>query len=302
MRGTKLSRVGAVLALFVGVLAVPILSSRAADPSVTYTFEDCDDGFTIAETATEPVGGRWERSAPGNPTSSMAFRILAYPQAASPDNPERESYETTLTSPSHNVSGPASIKYFLFYNVETEVENQGGDYVIAEVSIDGGKNWTSPAGHKFSGVSTGFEEHEITGLQLGSDAKLRFRIRLYSDNLISGEGGSQGQIAVDDITISANRPKAAACGGEPGPEPSPSPTAGACTKSGNGKANTIKGTNGPDILCGKGGKDVLKGLKGNDRLKGGPGPDLLNGGPGSKDTCIGGDGKDTFKNCETKKQ
>jgi Ca2+-binding RTX toxin-like protein len=109
----------------------------------------------------------------------------------------------------------------------------------------------------------------------------------------------------------------------------PSPAAlqfrvAACTRSGNGSANQLSGTNGNDVLCGFGGDDIfhpgpgndivfggdgrdaVTPSAGNDGLMGGDGNDSLNGGPGNDhidggfgtDTCNGGSGIDTAVNCE----
>lgn len=71
---------------------------------------------------------------------------------------------------------------------------------------------------------------------------------------------------------------------------------------GNAKANTLKGTNGADVMRGKGKGDKLKGKDGddglygdggNDKLDGGDGDDHLDGGTG-RDVLNGKDGDDTL--------
>lgn len=64
-------------------------------------------------------------------------------------------------------------------------------------------------------------------------------------------------------------------------------------KTGNGKNNTLNGTDNDDTLSGKGGMDDLFGLGGSDTLDGGKGNDFLDGGEGD-DTLIGGTGNDTM--------
>ncbi len=67
-----------------------------------------------------------------------------------------------------------------------------------------------------------------------------------------------------------------------------------------GKASTIVGTAGPDVLTGTPGPDVISGLGGNDRISGLGGGDVICGNEGNdiltgargKDTLIGGSGND----------
>jgi hypothetical protein len=58
-----------------------------------------------------------------------------------------------------------------------------------------------------------------------------------------------------------------------------------------GRAATIGGTAGPDVLRGTAGRDVIVGLAGADVLRGLAGADVLCGGPG-RDRLIGGRGGD----------
>jgi Ca2+-binding RTX toxin-like protein len=60
---------------------------------------------------------------------------------------------------------------------------------------------------------------------------------------------------------------------------------------GNGFANTLRGTRGNDVLRGLGGNDTLFGLAGRDLLDGGSGNDTMRGGTGS-DTYLVGSGGD----------
>jgi Ca2+-binding RTX toxin-like protein len=53
-------------------------------------------------------------------------------------------------------------------------------------------------------------------------------------------------------------------------------------------ADTIKGSNAPNVLSGGRGDDTLEGRGGADKLIGGPGTDTLDGGPGA-DTCLSGE-------------
>lgn len=61
---------------------------------------------------------------------------------------------------------------------------------------------------------------------------------------------------------------------------------------GNGKDNTLTGTDGVDVILGNGGNDLLFGLAGDDTLEGGDGNDTLEGGAGA-DLLDGGLDVDT---------
>ncbi|MFQ5969930.1 MAG: calcium-binding protein [Nitrososphaerales archaeon] len=68
----------------------------------------------------------------------------------------------------------------------------------------------------------------------------------------------------------------------------------------------LDGTYGDDVISGLGGNDEIVGLTGDDIICGGDGDDAIFGGSGNDsidaekdfDVCIGGDGSDTFSNCE----
>jgi len=66
-------------------------------------------------------------------------------------------------------------------------------------------------------------------------------------------------------------------------------------RAGNKSANTVFGTNGPDMLFGLDGGDQIFGYKGKDLLCGGPGPDALLGGAGND--ALYGNGSDDVLNC-----
>jgi hypothetical protein len=76
---------------------------------------------------------------------------------------------------------------------------------------------------------------------------------------------------------------------------------------GNDRIIALKGDDivcagpGNDKVSGSGGNDILKGQAGNDNLRGGAGRDRLIGGKG-RDRCHGGPGKDVAKSCEKKLQ
>jgi Ca2+-binding RTX toxin-like protein len=77
----------------------------------------------------------------------------------------------------------------------------------------------------------------------------------------------------------------------------------AVTLLGSAGNDVLKGTPGADVIFGDTGNDRILGKKGKDILCGGPGNDLLKGGPGNdillgqagNDTGRGGKGTDTFR-------
>jgi predicted ribosomally synthesized peptide with SipW-like signal peptide len=66
---------------------------------------------------------------------------------------------------------------------------------------------------------------------------------------------------------------------------------------GNG-GDCLVGGDGNDRLLGENAKDILIGGDGDDYLDGGNGKDFLDGGPGTGDVCLGGNGNDTYVDCE----
>src|SRR2546421_9891487 len=60
-----------------------------------------------------------------------------------------------------------------------------------------------------------------------------------------------------------------------------------------GRAATLVGTAGNDVIVGSSGNDVIVGLGGNDLILGGKGNDVICGGPGD-DSLIGDPGNDTL--------
>lgn len=69
-------------------------------------------------------------------------------------------------------------------------------------------------------------------------------------------------------------------------------TAGVDVMIGGNGNDKLFGKKGNDVICGGKGNDVLRGGAGNDILLGGPGKDIGKGGAGTKDLFKGGPGKD----------
>ena len=92
------------------------------------------------------------------------------------------------------------------------------------------------------------------------------------------------------VTEKVNAPvnKISISGGDTQPPPPPPPPSG---PSCDGRAATIVGTSGDDVLIGTDGADVIVGFGGHDRIYGKKGNDILCGGPG-RDRIYGGRGRD----------
>lgn len=287
-------RVGILVTLLTGLVIFPSPVSTAGAETI-YTFETCEEGWTVEENFADAPGGDWMRSAPGD---GSAFAMRIFPYAVGAGSPG-DLYEVQLIAPVHSIAGGnITVSYALAYNTEA-----GFDYVHFETST----NDTDWVGRKtYDGLSEGFPtfiKEEVSFNHPGG--RLYSRFRLTSDQLISGNG-NDGSVAVDDVTYPAARPAGASCDGEP-PPPPPEDT---CDKSGTGGNDNLKGTNKADTICGKGGNDRIEGLGGNDILKGQAGRDTLIGGPGNDrllgskgkgDVCKGGGGRDTYKGCEQEK-
>jgi hypothetical protein len=65
----------------------------------------------------------------------------------------------------------------------------------------------------------------------------------------------------------------------------------AATIVGTDGSDVLRGTSGPDVIAGLDGPNVVAGMGGDDAICGGDGPDVLRGGTGD-DTLIGGSGSD----------
>ena len=298
MSRKRFGRLLPLLALGAAVGLIAGVAPSTAATEVTYTFEQCAEGWTFQENNVDAPGGDWTRQPPGH-ASTYAFRMAPYPIGAGSPS---DNYEATITSKAHSFAGgTAKVTWYVSHDLETDF-----DYMHLERSSNG-TIWTQVV--TVTGVSEGYPAfHEQTASFSHPAGALYLRFHLTSDQLLSGNGGAAGQIAVDNIIVPTARPSGAACDGGGGGEPPPPPPKKKCTKSGNSGNNRIRGTSKPDTLCGKAGNDRLEGLgsgdkllggSGKDRLRGGPGKDVLNGGKG-RDVCKGGAGRDTYRSCEKK--
>jgi Ca2+-binding RTX toxin-like protein len=305
--------------------------SSAQQGTTTYTFEECEEGWTTESASENPLATSWERTAGGH-ESEFSFAL------SGPGGLEDES----LVSPAHTGTGAAvTVSYFLNYETEEDF-----DFLTLDWSTDGAA-WETLK--EYSGTSEGFPEFvEDSATFTPPAGAFQIRFRYVSD---FPAPPSPGEMAVDDIKVNRPRPADATCAspsasasatssasptasptGSPNPTVSPSPTASPtprpderdCTLQGTDEDDTLTGTSGNDVICsyggddtvlGKGGNDTLYGDGGEDNLRGGGGKDKLKGGGASdnlgggkgddshsggrgKDTCSDTQGSNTFKACE----
>ncbi len=308
--------------------------SSAQQGTTTYTFEECEEGWTTESASALPLSPTWERSSPGH-ESEFAFRLADYVDAQN----------EALVSPEHTApGGEITVGYWLTYDTEGSVE-EPFDILSVDWSSDG-ETWESAK--SYSGQNAGFPEFIEDSITFTPPAgPLYIRFLFTSDDFFSSVTGGFAGVAVDDVLIPTARPATATCEspspsasaspsgsptGSPNPSASPSPTASPtprpderdCTLQGTDDDDTLTGTSGNDVICsyggddtvkgkggndtlyGDGGEDTLRGGGGKDRLKGGGANDNLGGGKGDdshsggrgKDTCSDDQGSNTFKACE----
>jgi Ca2+-binding RTX toxin-like protein len=321
----------------VALAMTPILVGvgTAQQGNATYTFEECEEGWTTTEETGNPLATGWERSAPGD-ESGFAWHATDFPLAGS---------DASLVSPAHTSTGA---EVTLEYRIAYSNFGEGLESVASEWSSDG-TAWTTL--ETYEGASEGFVSEEQTFTPPAGPFQVRFRF------FVTELGDGTATADVDNVVISRPKPAEATCASpsasasgstspsasgsptgsptasptgsptaSPSPSGSPSPDPRGCTIPGTDGRDELEGTNGNDVICagggndtvnGKGGNDTvygdsgddtLKGGGGNDNLKGGKGKDDLRGGKGDdkhsggggKDTCKDNKGNDRFKGCKRK--
>lgn len=325
----------AIMIVATGLVTLPLLTGigSAQSGTTTYTFEECEEGWTTDSGSTFPLAPSWERAAPGH-ASEFAFRLAEY----------MDLQDESLISPAHAVDGsPVTVSYFVTFDTEGSAE-EPFDFLNVDWSSDGA-TWETLA--SYSGQNEGFPEFIEDSVSFTPPSgTMQVRFNFLSDDVFSSATGGFAGVAVDDVTIPTARPAEATCeateeptsdpSGEPEPDPSgspepeptpsgdPEPNPRGCTITGTAKGEKLRGTPGDDVICGLGGNDVIRGMGGNDiifgdggndviyggggndKLRGGKGNDELRGGKGNddhrggkgRDTCIDKAGKNTFDSCK----
>lgn len=193
--------------LLVALLAIPaffVPSGSSAQATTTYTWEQCDEGWTIESQSSAPTpASAWHRAEPGNPPSLMA--MYNGPPYAGTDATE------LLTSAPHQWGGGSvNLMFFAKYNYEPYPESAVVEEGIhVEWSVNG-FDWKDEKW--LGGTSVGYPAFVEESVTFNAPAgPLQIRFRAISDALVEFSGG-----AVDDVTINAPTPAKAVCEGAAG--------------------------------------------------------------------------------------
>lgn len=181
------------LVLLLGVIGVP---AGSAQPTTTYTFEGCPEGWTVeSNSGTMSETSVWHRRADGN-VSSMAFH-------AGP--PYVGDADEALISPVHAwKGGKLTVGFALRYQFEPTETSLGADNISIEWS-NNGEVWRIV--ETYQPLSQGFPAWTTEEVSFNAPkGKLQIRFHLVSDALVEGIGAS-----VDDVTLPVVTPRAAAC-------------------------------------------------------------------------------------------
>jgi Ca2+-binding RTX toxin-like protein len=108
------------------------------------------------------------------------------------------------------------------------------------------------------------------------------RVNGQSGKAIPTADADQLASMANDVRASLNCSAALTCAGQ------------LATVVGTGSADTLRGTNGDDVIAAKGGDDSVRGLSGDDVVCGGAGADVIRG-QGGDDTLRGGHGTDELR-------
>ena len=178
---------------------VPATTASGARRSVTYTFEQCAQGWKVKSQSAAPTPtSEWHRGNPGAGGSAYAF-YNGPPYAGS------DAHEY-LTSPAHRWrGGRITLSYDVKYDYE-KPEHQGGTAVVDEgIHVEwsrNGRDWKRLA--FYTGTSAGFEHY--TKKFKAPRGKVFIQFHVMSDALVEQTGG-----AVDNVKLSTRAPKAAKC-------------------------------------------------------------------------------------------
>lgn len=300
---------GVVLAM-VSVSMTPMLIGvgSAQQGTTTYTFEECEEGWTAASDSLNPISTGWTRAAPGD-ESEFAWHL---------ESAVGGSEDEYLVSPVHTSDGTdVTLSYSLAHAI---YDDETLERIDVEWSTDGAE-WTAIEGKSYTATNEGHPAYiEDSATITPPEGNLQVRFHFFAQGPDPLAGGSTA--SVDNVVIDLPRPADATCdepsaspsgsaepsgspsgtpsgspapSGSPSPSPSPTdPPDDDCTIRGDSGNNTLKGTSGDDIICGYGGDDTINGRGGNDIIRGGGGDDDIKGGPGN-DKLKGGKGKDRLR-------
>ena len=191
------------LALALALAATSDLPLGSATPAggapakVTYTFEECAQGWKVTSQPSTPTEtSKWHRAGPGD-ASTMAF--YNGPPYAGDDAHEY------LTSPAHRWrGGKVKLSFAINYNYEPAATRAVEEGIHVEWSRNK-RVWKELEfyGETNTGYPT-FEHHTLTFR--APRGKLFIRFHVMSDALVESSGG-----AVDNVTLPVKAPRAAKC-------------------------------------------------------------------------------------------
>ena len=187
-----------VLASAAAVLlqAVPGTPAGSA-PSVTYTWEACDQGWKVTTQSSSPTpNSEWHRANPGDASTTAFYNGPPY---AGGDAHEY------LTSPAHRwKGGKVTLKYAINYNYESAATRAAEEGIHVEWSRNG-RTWKRLAFWGETNVGYPAFEHKTHKFK-APRGKLFIRFHAMSDALVENSGG-----AVDNVILNTKAPAASKC-------------------------------------------------------------------------------------------
>ena len=194
MRKRAVFILAAVASTALQVAPTPVASGAR---SVTYTFEQCAQGWKVKSQSAQPTpNSKWHRSSPGD-ASTMAF-YNGPPYAGS------DAHEY-LTSPAHRWrGGRVTLKYAVNYNYEPEASRAVEEGIHVEWSRNN-RTWKRLAFHGETNTGYPAFEHHTKKFK-APRGKVFIRFHVMSDALVEANGG-----AVDNVILNTRAPRAARC-------------------------------------------------------------------------------------------
>lgn len=179
------------------LLQVGPTTPAGSAPSVTYTWEGCDQGWKVTSQSAQPTGtSEWHR---GNPGDASATAFYNGPPYAGSDAHEY------LTSPKHRwKGGKVTLKYAVNYNYESAATRATEEGIHVEWSRNG-RVWKRLAFYGETNVGYPAFEHHQHKFRVPR-GKLFIRFHVMSDALVEHAGG-----AVDNVVLSTRAPRASKC-------------------------------------------------------------------------------------------
>ena len=177
---------------------VPTTTASGAKRSVTYTFEQCAQGWKVKSQSAAPTPtSEWHRGSPGADGSAYAF-YNGPPYAGS------DAHEY-LISPAHRWrGGKVTLEYDVNYNYEPEATRATEEGIHVEWSRNG-RSWKPLAFHGETNVGYPAFEHHAHKFR-APRGKVFIQFHVMSDALVESNGG-----AVDNVKLNARAPKSSKC-------------------------------------------------------------------------------------------